>query len=420
MDAFKITGGKKLKGEISISGGKNATLPIMAACLLVKGEVVLHNVPKLRDIRTMKNLLTILGAKITEHGSTLTINSTNLNGKEAPYSLVKTMRASFIIMGPLLARLKSAKVSLPGGCAIGSRPVDIHIKGFRELSAKVQIKGGYAEAEAVKLKGKKMFLDFPSVGATENIMLAASLAEGETIIENSAREPEIIELANFLNQVGAKVTGAGSTVIKVNGVSQLFPAEYQIGPDRIEAGTFMIAAGITGGELVLNPVNTGTLVSVIQKLRDAGMEINILDNNKLLARSGKKIQPVRIKTMPFPGFPTDMQPQIMSLLCFAEGTSVINETIFENRFMHVSELRRMGANIRVEGHNSIIEGVRELSGAEVMCSDLRAGAAIILASLAAQGESLVQRVYHVDRGYEEFEHKLLQLGAGIQRVKVPL
>lgn len=417
MDAYKVIGRKKLIGEVTISGAKNAALPVLAACILAKGKTILHNVPVLRDINTMIKLLENMGVSIKREETTLIIDSKDIKSIEAPYSLVKTMRASFIVLGPLLARFHEARVSLPGGCAIGTRPVNIHIKGLRELGASVDIEAGYVEAKTKKLIGNTIFLDFPSVGATENIMLAASLSVGETIIENAAREPEIVCLAEFINKMGGSVHGAGSDTIHINGVTELYPAEFDIIPDRLEAGTFIIAAAITNGKILLNNIIPNHMEPLLKKLEMSGVIINELDNNRLEAIAGKKSFPVNISTMPHPGFPTDMQPQMMALLSLSHGTSIINESIFENRFMHVAELIRMGAHIRVENKNAIIEGVERFAGAEVMCSDLRAGAALVLASLAAEGESLIQRIYHIERGYDGFDKKLTALGANIKRLE---
>ncbi|MDD5092360.1 MAG: UDP-N-acetylglucosamine 1-carboxyvinyltransferase, partial [Candidatus Wallbacteria bacterium] len=402
--------------EVTVSGAKNAALPVLAGCLLVSGETVLHNVPRLQDISTMIKLLSILGAKCRQEDSTLYIDTSSITVNEAPYSLVKTMRASFIILGPLLGRLKSARVALPGGCAIGTRPVDIHIKGLQALSAEVEIQGGYVEAKVKKLKGNTVHLDFPSVGATENIMLAAALSEGETIIRNSAREPEIVNLGDFINRMGGHVRGAGSDEIIVQGVSRLHPSEFTIMPDRIETGTLISAAAITKGDIIIRNASPTHLESVIGKLSDAGVEITC-SGETIHARSSRRISSVPVRTLPYPGFPTDLQPQLMAVLCLAEGASIISETIFENRFMQVPELIRMGASIKVEERNAMIEGVKKLSGAEVMCSDLRAGASLVLAALAADGVSLVQRIYHIDRGYECLEQKLSALGAKITRVR---
>lgn len=421
MDAYRILGKTVLKGEVNISGSKNASLPIIAATILVPGEFVIKNVPRLRDIYTMIELLNMLGAKTRWVDEALVINTHSVSSIEAPYSLVKKMRASFIIAGPLLARFKKARVALPGGCAIGTRPVDIHVKGFKALGCNVEISKGYMEADTDIIKGNKIFLDFPSVGATENIMLAACLGIGETVIENAAKEPEIIELANFLNKMGAIIKGMGTDVIFIKGVSQLYPTEFTVMPDRIETGTLISAVGVTGGSIVLKKAPViSSMKSIINKLEEAGIEIIEKEKGIIMAKSSKRLLPVNVKTLPYPGFPTDMQAQLMVLCTMAEGTSIITETIFENRFMHVPELIRMGANIKVEEHNAIVNGVDMLSGAEVMCSDLRAGAALVLAAMAADGESIVQRIYHIERGYESFEDKLNSLGANITRIKVPL
>ena len=420
MDAYRIIGGKKLEGEIIISGAKNAALPVLAACILAKGKTILHNVPVLRDVNTMIKLLENMGITVKREKKTLIIDSSDIKSVEAPYSLVKTMRASFIVLGSLIARFHEARVSLPGGCAIGTRPVDIHIKALRELGAHVEIESGYVEAKAKKLTGNTIFLDFPSVGATENIMLAASLAIGQTIIKNPAKEPEIVCLADFINKMGGNVNGAGTDKIIINGVTKLYPVEFDIIPDRLEAGTFIIAAAITKGKVILKNTIPSHLEPLINKLEKAGIIIKKHDNGIIEASYGKQLKSLNIKTLPHPGFPTDMQPQMMALLSIANGTSIITENIFENRFMHVAELCRMGAHIKVEDKNAIIEGINHLEGAEVMCSDLRAGAALVLAALSATGKSLIQRIYHIERGYEEFDKKLTLLGANITHMETKL
>lgn len=414
MEKIIIKGEKRLKGEVEISGSKNAALPILTASILTQGWNTFSNVPGLRDIETIKRLLKGIGIKI-EEGENLRINADGLNNYEASYDLVKTMRASVLVLGPLLARLKKARVSLPGGCAIGARPINLHLKGLAKLGAKIELKHGYVEAKAKKLKGAPIFFKIPTVTGTENLMMAATLAEGVTTLENAAREPEVVELAAVLNKMGANITGEGTDTITIEGVKELRSADHTIIPDRIEAGTFMTAAGITGGTIKIKNCNISLLDSVTRKLNEAGMEISCKDSG-MIVKGNNAIRSTDIKTLPYPGFPTDMQAQLMALMCFANGTSVISETIFENRFMHVSELQRMGANIRIEGHNAIVTGAPYLSGAPVMATDLRASACLILAGLAAKGKTEISRVYHIDRGYERIVEKLSKLGADIKRV----
>ncbi|MCK4308743.1 MAG: UDP-N-acetylglucosamine 1-carboxyvinyltransferase [Candidatus Atribacteria bacterium] len=414
---FIITGGKRLEGSVEIAGAKNSALSIMAATLLTKDVCILRNIPHLTDVDTMAAVIRKLGVKVEWRGdNTLYIDSDNFNNYEAPYELVKKMRASILVMGPLLARLKKAKISLPGGCAIGARPVDFHIKGFEVLGAQVEVERGYIKAEVKKLKGDDIYLDFPSLGATENIMMAASLAEGVTKIENAAKDPEIVELGNFLVKMGAKIEGLGTDLIKIKGVKKLNGVEYNIIPDRIEAGTYMIAAAITGGDILIEKINPLLLKPVIIKLEEAGVKIKQKkDSIKVIGPN--RINAVDIKTLPFPGFPTDMQPQFMALTCVAKGTSVIIESVFENRFAHTGDLIRMGADIKVEGHSAIVKGVKKLSAAPVMASDLRGGAALILAGLVAEGTTELSRIYHLDRGYVKLADKLTSLGADIHRVE---
>ena len=417
--SFLIEGGKKLRGNVRINGAKNAALPIIAGALLAEGSSVIENVPKLLDIYTMIEVISHLGAKVefTEDGR-LFIDPTGLDQYIAPYGLVKKMRASILVMGPLLARLGKAKISLPGGCAIGPRPVDLHLLGFKTLGADVHFDKGYIYAEVEKFRGNYIYLDFPSVGATENIMMAAVLADGETIIENAAREPEVVDLANFLNKMGANIEGAGTDLIKIRGVKSLKGVNnHKVISDRIEAGTFMIAAAITKGDVLLEDINPEFLHAVIVKLRSIGIEVREFENSiHVLGNNG--IHAVDIKTMPYPGFPTDMQAQMMSLLSVSDGISIITENIFENRFTHVGELKRMGADIRIEGHSAIVKGVECLSGAEVTAHDLRAGASLIIAGLVSDGTTKVNGVYHIDRGYEGIEKKLNALGAHIKRVNL--
>jgi len=416
-EKFIITGGKRLEGSVEIAGAKNSALSIMAATLLTKDVCILRNIPHLTDVDTMAAVIRKLGVKVEWRGdNTLCIDSDNFNNYEAPYELVKKMRASILVMGPLLARLKKAKISLPGGCAIGARPVDFHIKGFEALGAQVEVERGYIEAEVNKLKGDDIYLDFPSLGATENIMMAASLAEGITKIENAAKDPEIVELGNFLIKMGAKIEGLGTDLVKIKGVKKLNGVDYNIIPDRIEAGTYMIAAAITVGDILIEKIDHLLLKPVIVKLEEAGVKIK-QKKDSIEVIGPNRINAVDIKTLPFPGFPTDMQPQFMALTCVAKGTSVITETVFENRFAHTGDLIRMGADIKVEGHSAIVKGVKKLSAAPVMASDLRGGAALILAGLVADGTTELSRIYHLDRGYVKLEEKLTSLGADIRRVE---
>jgi len=414
-DKFLITGGKPLKGTVVIDGAKNSALSIMAACLLSREVSILENVPRLKDVYSMIEVIKILGVNVKWiDKNTLSIDPDDFNNYEAPYELVKTMRASFLVMGPLLARLKKAKISLPGGCAIGARPVDFHLKGFRALGANITTEKGYIKAEVKKLRGNDIYIDFPSLGATENIMMAASLAEGTTMIENAAKDPEVIELGNFLNKMGAKIDGLGNDIVTINGVKSLKGVKYRIIPDRIEGGTYMVAAAITGGNVEIKNVNPYYLKSCIVKLEESGLRVDIKDDNIVLS-DPERIKSVDIKTMPFPGFPTDMQAQFMALMTIANGTSIITENVFENRFAHAGDLRRMGADIKIEGRNSIIKGVKKLSAAPVMASDLRGGAALVLGALVAEGTTEISRIYHIDRGYVRLEEKLRSLGANIRR-----
>ncbi len=414
MARIVVKGGKGLKGSVTVSGSKNSTLPIMAACLLSTDECVLHNVPSLEDVRVMEEVLKKLGAKVKRENDSLIINPRSVDCCELPEALTRKMRASNLVMGALLGRFRKAKVSYPGGCAIGSRPMDLHIKGFRLLGCEVNEDRGYIEAEATCLKGREVLLDFPSVGATENIMMAAVGAEGTTIIRNAAREPEIVDLQSFLNRMGAKIRGAGLDTIRIEGGGSLGGVEYDVIPDRIEAGTFMVAAAITNGDVLIDNVVVEHVEPVLAKLMESGVNV-IRCNGGIRVRGGHKLRPVDIKTLPFPGFPTDMQPQIMALLATVEGTSIVVETVFENRFMHVDELRRMGADIRVEGRVAVVQGKKKLTGARVEATDLRAGAALVLAGLAAEGETIVEKPFHIDRGYENLEKKLRSLGADINR-----
>jgi UDP-N-acetylglucosamine 1-carboxyvinyltransferase len=416
LDKLIIKGGRKLSGEISISGSKNAALPIFMATILAAGEHRIHNVPFLRDINTTIKLLETLGAIIRGDGHTVYIDSTRVDRFEATYDLVKTMRASVLVLGPLLARHGRARVSLPGGCAIGARPINLHLKGLAAMGADINLSHGYVEAKAKRLKGARINFDISTVGGTEQLMMAAATAQGETILENAAREPEIVELGAVLTKMGADITGAGTDTIRINGVRELMPFVHAVMPDRIEAGTFMTAAAITGGDVRLRNMRLEHLDALVFKLQDAGVEI-INKDNVVRIRGPRKIRSINIKTRPYPGFPTDMQAQIMALMCVADGASVISENIFENRFMHVSELLRFGADIVVEGNSATVKGVKKLSGAPVMATDLRASASLILAGLAAENTTEVSRIYHLDRGYERIEEKLRLLGADIQRVQ---
>lgn len=419
MEKLIIHGGHELHGRVKISGAKNAVLPIIAATLLAQDKpCVLDEVPYLNDVCTIAEVLRQLGAKVNfnheEH--ILSIDNTVLKTVDAPYDLVRKMRASFVIMGPLLARYGRAKISMPGGCAIGTRPIDLHLKGFEALGAEIEIGHGFISATAPNgLKGTSIYLDFPSVGATENIIMAACMAEGQTILENAAQEPEIIDLANFLNIMGAKIRGAGTNVIKIMGVPKLVGHNYTIIPDRIEAGTYMVAVAMTGGDIYIENALSEHLKPVIAKLNEAGVKIEE-DIDGIRVSCNKRPKAIDIKTLPYPGFPTDMQAQFMAMLAIANGTGLVTETVFENRFMHVDELKRMGANIRVDGRTSIVEGVTTLTGCQVKATDLRAGAAMVLAGLVAKGETQVSYIHHIDRGYDNLVAKLCGLGADICRV----
>lgn len=417
MDSLLIKGGVPLHGEVTISGSKNATLPIMAAALLTSEPCIIRRVPQLTDVRFMAQILTWLGAKVTFQGDELRIEARKIKGI-GDYDLVRKMRGSICIMGPLLARLKSATVSLPGGCVIGARPINLHLKGFEALGARIQISGGYVHARARKLVGAEIFLGGragSTVLGTANVMMAATLAEGITVIQSAACEPEIVDLANFLNAMGARITGAGSPTITIQGVKELHGAEHEVIPDRIETATYAIAAAATNGEITIHGSNPGHLTAVLDKLREAGVKIERRGPD-LLVRRGGRLKPVDVTTLPYAGFPTDAQAQMMALLTLAPGISIITERIFESRFMHVSELARLGADIELEGPSAIVKGGRPLSGAPVMASDLRASAALVIAGLAAKGTTRVLRVYHIDRGYENIDGKLRALGARIERV----
>lgn len=418
MKKIFIKGNKKITGEVQISGAKNSALAILAATILLPGKSVIRNVPNLLDVQTIIRVLRALGIRAEYSRSQLnTVEVWNNNVKHvAPYELVTKMRASFFVIGPILARKGLARVPLPGGCAIGSRPVNLHIKGLEALGATVNMEHGFVNVSAKQLKGGKAYLDFPSVGATESIMMAATLAQGKTVIENAAREPEVIDLANFLNLAGAKISGAGTEEITIEGVPTLFPVEYKVIPDRIEAGTFMIAAAITKGDILVKDIIPEHIESTARKLQECGIEVQVNgDAVRVSARNG--IKATDVKTMPHPGFPTDMQAQLTSLLTLAKGTSVVTETVFENRFMHIHELKRMGADIKLEGQSAIINGVDKLSSAPVKVSDLRAGAALVLAGLAAEGETMIEdRDHHLERGYENLANKLRNLGVEVKIV----
>ncbi len=415
MDKIIIQGGNELHGEVPISGAKNAALPILASSLLVGGWNTFYNIPDLVDIRTVRKLLKSLGVKTEGEPPTIKVNADQITNCEASYDLVKTMRASILVLGPLVARMGEARVSLPGGCAIGARPVNLHIKALQDLGASVQLKEGYVEAKATRLKGATIYFDIATVTGTENIMMAATLAEGTTVLKNAAREPEVVNLAEVLNGMGARVSGAGTDVIVIEGVERLHPVEAAVIPDRIEAGTFMIAAGITGGDIKVMGCNPAHLDALVTKLRAAGMTISLIDGG-IRARGKKTINSVDVKTLPYPGFPTDLQAQIMTMMSVAGGLSVITETVFENRFMHAGELTRMGADILIQGNCAIVKGVPGLRGAQAMATDLRASASLILAGLAAEGKTEISRVYHIDRGYQDIEKKFSLLGADIRRV----
>ncbi|HPO36024.1 MAG TPA: UDP-N-acetylglucosamine 1-carboxyvinyltransferase [Syntrophales bacterium] len=415
MDKIVITGGKRLQGEVKVSGAKNASLPVMAASLLTRGWNTFHNIPDLADIKTISRLLANMGVKV-ERGDVVRVNADNITSVQASYDLVRTMRASILVLGPLVARLGEARVSLPGGCAIGARPVNLHIRALQEMGAEVELKEGYIEAKARRLRGTTIYFDISTVTGTENIMMAATLAEGTTVIKNAAREPEVVNLAEVLNMMGARIVGAGTDVIRIDGVSALRPVEASVIPDRIEAGTFMIAAGITGGDVMVKNADPRHQDALIAKLREADVRVDI-DQMGIRVLGTKSIKSVDIKTAPYPGFPTDLQAQMMSFMALGSGLSVITETVFENRFMHVSELLRMGADIVVRGSSAVVRGVKQLKGAPVMATDLRASASLVLAGLAAEGETVISRIYHLDRGYERLEEKFRALGAAIERVK---
>lgn len=417
MKKIVVKGGNKLKGEVNISAAKNSVLPIIAASILCEEDIVIENAPMLEDVAVICNLLLGLNCDLKSENNNIKINTKNIKEIDADSNLIRKMRASFLIMGPMLSRFGHCKLSLPGGCNIGSRPIDLHLKGFKALGAEINMGYGYVEAKAKKLIGTTIYLDFPSVGATENIIMAATLAEGRTVIENAAEEPEIWDLAEFLNSMGAKISGAGTGTITIDGVKKLKGTTYKPIYDRIEAGTFIIAAAITNSIITVNGINSSHLTPVLQKLKECGIEF-IEKGEKIIVDGSKEKKPIDIKTMPYPGFPTDMQPQMMSLLTLVNGSSVITETVFENRFMHIAELNRMGANIKIDGRTAFVEGVNKLTGCDVKATDLRAGAAMILAGLVAEGYTSIGDIYHIDRGYVNIEEKFRKIGANIQRIEV--
>ncbi len=417
MDKLRIRGGIPLRGEVRISGAKNAVLPILAATLLADGPSRIANVPHLRDVTTMIRLLGQMGASLmVDESLTIEVDPTTVNSAVAPYDMVKTMRASILVLGPLVARFGHAEVSLPGGCAIGARPVNLHIDGLTAMGAEIEVDGGYIRARASRLKGARIFMDIVSVTGTENLLMAATLAEGTTVIENAAREPEVVDLANYLIKMGAQIEGAGTDTITVHGVERLSGCDYRVCPDRIETGTFLIAAAITGGRVKLKDTDPTLLDAVLAKLEEAGATLDVASNAITIDMEGRRPRSVNLRTAPYPGFPTDMQAQFMALNTIAEGTGTIVETIFENRFMHALEMQRMGAEIQLEGNTAVVTGVKQLKAAPIMATDLRASASLILVALAAKGETVVDRIYHIDRGYERIEEKLSQLGAEIRRM----
>ncbi|MGO1468541.1 MAG: UDP-N-acetylglucosamine 1-carboxyvinyltransferase [Tissierella sp.] len=418
MEIIVVEKSPPLKGNVRINGAKNSALPIIAASLLGTEDIILKDVPNLRDVGIICEVLRTLGSEVEfldKH--TIKINSNNLNNYKTRYDLMNKMRASFLVMGPLLARLGKSQTSLPGGCAIGTRPIDLHLKGFKALGVDTNTEHGSIDAVVEKLLGDKIYLDFPSVGATENIMMAATMAEGETIIENAAMEPEIVDLQNFLNKLGAKIKGAGTSTIKIKGVEKLGGCTHRIIPDRIEAGTFLVAAAITGGDVIVENVIASHIKPVIAKLKETGVEV-IENEDTIRIISNGELKPIDVKTLPYPGFPTDMQSQFMAMLTLAKGTSLVVETVFENRFMHVDELKRMGANIKIDGKSCIIQGVKGLTGSRVRATDLRAGAALVLAGLVADGKTEIEDIYHIERGYDNIEEKFTNLGAKIYRKTV--
>jgi UDP-N-acetylglucosamine 1-carboxyvinyltransferase len=416
MDKLIVSGGVPLKGEVRISGAKNAALPVLVSSLLTDGPLYIKNVPHLQDITTTMTLLGQMGVRlVVDEKMSIEADASQITSVVAPYDMVKTMRASILVLGPLLARFGEAEVSMPGGCAIGSRPVNLHIKGLREMGAEVSIDDGYIKARAKRLKGARIFMDLVSVTGTENLMMAAALADGTTVIENAAREPEVVDLANCINAMGGKVSGAGTDTITIDGVEKLHSAEHSVIPDRIETGTYLVAGAITGGNIRVRNTDPLLVESVLEKLKEAGAEIRIDNGTIGIDMKGRRPRAVQVRTAPYPAFPTDMQAQFVVLNTVAEGTGVVTETVFENRFMHVQELQRMGADIDLEGNTAVIKGVDRLQGAPVMATDLRASASLALAGLVAEHETVVDRIYHIDRGYECIEEKLAQLGARIRR-----
>lgn len=416
MQQFLVTGGATLKGDVVISGAKNAALPILFATLLAEQPSVVSNVPVLKDIDTTFKLLTMFGAEVQRDGHQVTVDASHIHSQMAPYELVRTMRASILALGPLLARFGHAEVSLPGGCAIGARPVNLHIDGLRKMGADISVENGYIKAKATRLKGAHLVMDMVSVTGTENLLMAAVLADGVTIIENAAREPEVVDLAKYLVAMGAKISGAGSATIKVEGVERLTGAAHSVLPDRIETGTFLVAAAVTGGDVTCRNTDPTELEVVLEKLREAGAEVTTGDDWIRLNMTGRTLKSVNVKTTPHPGFPTDMQAQFTVLNVLAEGVGVVTETIFENRFMHVPELQRMGALIQLEGNTAMCQHTPQLTAAQVMATDLRASASLVIAGLVASGNTVVDRIYHIDRGYEQIEYKLQALGARIERI----
>jgi UDP-N-acetylglucosamine 1-carboxyvinyltransferase len=417
VDKLLIRGGQRLEGAIPMSGAKNAALPILAGTLLANDPVTIRNVPHLKDVATMITLLQSMGAQATfDEKLNVEVDSNAVTERRAPYELVKTMRASILVLGPLVARFGEADVSLPGGCAIGTRPVNLHVQGLEAMGARVSVENGFIRARSDRLHGAHIVFDTVTVTGTENLMMAAALAEGESVLENAAREPEVADVANFLNEMGANITGAGTSIIRIEGVEELGGADYEVMPDRIETGTYLVAAAMTGGKIRLNRVAPDSLEAVLAKLQEAGAAIDVGGDWIELDMQGRRPQAVDIRTSPYPGFPTDMQAQFCALNAIAEGVGTVTETIFENRFQHILELQRMGADIQIEGNMAVCRGIDKLAAAPVMATDLRASAGLVLAGLAASGETLVDRIYHIDRGYERIEEKLHQLGAAIRRV----
>ena len=415
MDKLLIEGGARLSGEIAISGAKNAALPILCAALLTAEPVTFTNVPRLNDIDTLLALLGQMGVRIQREADVVTLDASVLDNPVAPYEMVKTMRASILVLGPLVARCGEARVSLPGGCAIGARPVDQHIKGLQAMGAEVRVEHGYVHATVPRLKGARLFTDMVTVTGTENLMMAAALADGETVIENAAREPEVVDLANCLVAMGAQISGAGSDVIRIRGVDRLHGATHRIMPDRIETGTYLCAAAVTGGSVRLTGTSSSYLDAVIDKLMDAGCEV-VSERDAIRLSAPARLNAVSLRTAPYPAFPTDMQAQFMAINCVANGVAMMRETIFENRFMHAVELQRLGADIRIDGNTAVVQGVAKLEGATVMATDLRASASLVVAGLVAEGETTIERIYHLDRGYERLEEKLAALGAKVRRL----